>query len=1052
MRTDRPSPPRPSRVRARLRAVLVSSLVTLTVLGAAEGAIRVLAPTRVSCHRILDFLWTRGMEEGYLLDEEEFRLGQGIQTGTQLRLPNHALSPQLRDVEAYHVGYDAMGLRNPGKAVGAAVGETGASYRLLCLGDSVTYGSGVEWGETYCAQLGARIEAAQPHLEVEIVNAGLPGYAAAHGYDLYRKRLQGLRFDLAVVAFGFNDHRLDTLREDVKDGETPRRRSSSRRLFRSSALAMMLGSLSEGAASGSRPAGPLNLEDGEGFIAIDPDAFGRTLREIEELLRGDGAKVVFLCTEPSLAYFPRFDEYVAAYRELEREGRRVVFARDVYARHPRRAQVKEWFDGQPNWTDELSSYGAEGEAKDRVLPYHELHADIVHPNRAGHQTLADALYGVAVEADWLAPRTRGEPWTLDGRVAAAMPVGDVGIVVTSSVDGLGWPWWVVYPFSPGPTRAPASAELARTTATRDGVYRVDGLEHAKVYVFAYAPADVYPPSARSWIGRAAVNPVGGALADGGSVDIVLRPMELVDFSKPRPRSSGPTDESAGVLIEVAADSGIVQRAQIHGPMDDLATALPSGCAFLDVDGDGDDDLFVPTVLADGLGGLWINAGAGQFVRGETVAGDHGLGHPMGVAAADYDGDGLADLLVGGTRRSLLLHNRGGGSFTVDDRLDTPADGFASQPVFVDLDGDADLDLLIARLTQTDAWGLPHPQSREASGDSGISATPHGYPRPTPLAYLQQESGFVLESGYLLPPRPASVLGLAAFPLRNRLTAIVAATPVVSRVWSCGPDGCAIGKVEGLSLFGESVGGLAPGDYDNDGDLDLLATYWRLESTRLFRQERGTEEGAVAFQDATLDAGLDQVPGSPGFFGAMFGDLDLDGRLDLVLAGGDSAPDTQRPGKRALAESRVLLGRPDGTFEDISRRVGAAWPEPVSGRGICSGDLEGDGDVDFAVVQNDGEVLLWRNDLRRAGRWLEVRLVGRSPATSAVGARVTVTAGGQTLHRWVTSGGGYLSQSSATLHFGLGAAVAVDRVEVTWPDTSETVLRDVPVDQVIEVRP
>jgi enediyne biosynthesis protein E4 len=212
-----------------------------------------------------------------------------------------------------------------------------------------------------------------------------------------------------------------------------------------------------------------------------------------------------------------------------------------------------------------------------------------------------------------------------------------------------------------------------------------------------------------------------------------------------------------------------------------------------------------------------------------------------------------------------------------------------------------------------------------------------------------------------------------------------------------------------------------GDVDGDGLVDLLVV--DLEHSALYRNL-----GGGVFEDVTGVSGLNRLFGGKGGWAALLLDFDNDGHLDIFSANG--------AGEELILQPPLLLqndGR--GRFRDVGPLVGEYFRTRRSGRGAAIFDYDNDGALDIIVSHVDlqATAVLLRNDGGNENNWFGLKLVGNGGPASAVAAKVTLTAGGRTQVRINQPGTAYLSYNDPRLHFGLGAASRVDRLEIRWPD-------------------
>jgi hypothetical protein len=252
----------------------------------------------------------------------------------------------------------------------------------------------------------------------------------------------------------------------------------------------------------------------------------------------------------------------------------------------------------------------------------------------------------------------------------------------------------------------------------------------------------------------------------------------------------------------------------------------------------------------------------------------------------------------------------------------------------------------------------------------------------------------------------------------------------------------------LDDHGKALSGMgaAAADYDGDGWLDIFRTNFSDERETLYRN-RGRGE----FDDATAGAGMAHNTRFVGW-GAGFFDFDHDGWKDLLLVNGHVFPEVDRLGIDIRFRDRAILYRNlgDSKFADVSSSSGPAILEPHAARGAAFGDLDNDGSVEVLINNQNESPSLFRQSSPPAGAWIQLKLEGVRSNRSGLGARVRVIAGGRTQQDEVRSGGSYLSHSDLRLHFGLGEARLVERIEIEWPSGARQVLRDVPASREVVI--
>ncbi|HEX9639289.1 MAG TPA: CRTAC1 family protein, partial [Acidobacteriota bacterium] len=242
-------------------------------------------------------------------------------------------------------------------------------------------------------------------------------------------------------------------------------------------------------------------------------------------------------------------------------------------------------------------------------------------------------------------------------------------------------------------------------------------------------------------------------------------------------------------------------------------------------------------------------------------------------------------------------------------------------------------------------------------------------------------------------------------------------------------------------------GIGLGDVDGDGRLDLTITNFSDDYNTLYRNL-----GAGFFLDATYPAGLGEATFAYLGWGTHLFDADQDGDLDLFVANGHVWPEAEDPASGTWYRQRnqLFLNRGDGRFVEVTARAGPGFELRESSRGSALLDLEGDGDLDLVIVNQDAPPTLLVNQ-SKGGHFLAVELEGTESNRDALGAKLHLLAGGRTQVRERVGADSYLSQSQLREHFGLGAATRIDRLEVIWPSGRRQLLENLEADQVLQLR-
>jgi tetratricopeptide (TPR) repeat protein len=469
-----------------------------------------------------------------------------------------------------------------------------------------------------------------------------------------------------------------------------------------------------------------------------------------------------------------------------------------------------------------------------------------------------------------------------------------------------------------------------------------------------------------------------------------------------------------------------------------------GVGLLDYDGDGWIDVyavqggpFPPAGPAGGDGDrLFRNRGNGAFedttARSGIASFPKGYGH--GVTVGDYDNDGRPDLFITRWRSYALYHNRGDGRFedvTRQAGLGGDRD-WPTSAAFADLDGDGDLDLYVCHYLLYDPSKPKRCEHPESPGNH--ECMPRDFPSLPDHVFRNDGGRFVdvtSQARFVDPDGRGLGVVAADFDDDNRIDLYVAndmsanylfQNRGVFRFEETGEVAGAAASADGLYKSGM---GIACGDLDGDGALDLAVTNFFGESTTFYRNL-----GSGLFVDQTAAIDL-LAPSRPLLgFGTGFADVNNDGWLDLLSTNGHIHD--LRPRIPWTMPLQLLLGGPGGRLADVSARAGEPFGRLHPGRGLAFGDLDNDGRVD-AVVLNQNEPLVYlHNRTEHPGHFIRFSLEGTRSNRDGVGARVTIDCGGRRRMSERIGGGSYQSASDPRIHFGLGASRQVDSVEVRWP--------------------
>ena len=424
-----------------------------------------------------------------------------------------------------------------------------------------------------------------------------------------------------------------------------------------------------------------------------------------------------------------------------------------------------------------------------------------------------------------------------------------------------------------------------------------------------------------------------------------------------------------------------------------------------------------------------------------------------MCAGDYDNDGSTDLYVTYFGQNVLYRNRGDATFadvTREAGLATDGVRWGSGCSFVDIDRDGLLDLFVANYLRFDLQTAPEPGGGANCLWKGIPVNcgPKGLPTDTNLLYRNSGNGTFTDiserSGVArVTGRYPMTAAAADFNADGWPDIYVACDSTAAILYRNNKDGSFTDiAVESGTAYNEDGNpqagmGLAAGDYNNDGLIDLVKTHFADDIPALYRNL-----GKGLFEDAATAAGLN-VQNRYVEWGAGLSDFDNDGFADLLYVTGNVYPEIEKLLDRYPHRGPRIVFRNSGArFEDVSAASGSGATTPHSSRGAAFGDIDNDGDVDVVIMNMNEPPSLLRNEYAGGNGWIQVALEGRTSNRSGLGATVIVTAGGIRQARAVLSQSSYYSHDDLRVHFGLGSRSRVDEIEVRWPSGRVQRLKDV----------
>ena len=510
-----------------------------------------------------------------------------------------------------------------------------------------------------------------------------------------------------------------------------------------------------------------------------------------------------------------------------------------------------------------------------------------------------------------------------------------------------------------------------------------------------------------------------------------------------------TAQSGIKFVHFKGNEGISINREEFGP----------GLCVADFDGDGWQDIYFVNgrdLYNRGVSvrnALYHNNGDGTFTDVADKAGTPGTGYGLGCVWGDYDNDGFPDLYVTQYGRNVLYHNNGDGTFTdATDKAGVSGMDFGTMfhagATFFDYDRDGKLDLYVGGYV---ALG---PDAKRYCNLGGVksSCPPSAYGGSPDVLYHNNGDGTfanVTKKAKIYQPEGKNLsVGAADYDNDGWPDIFVANDGLYAYLYHNEHNGTFVeqGLPAGMAVAGQgqimAAMCISLGDYDNDGWLDLYISDFQKSSDHLWRNS-----GKGYFDEVSGPAGITIPTREVLSFGGGFFDYDNDGWLDIFIANGHVYPEVEQvtPEIRYKQTNTLFHNEANGKFLEVSKQAGAGFEKPYVGRGVAFADFDNDGFMDLVVGNNGDPPLLLHNSGGNGNHFINFKLVGTKSNRDAMGARIRILAGGISQIREIAGGGSYLSQSDLRANFGIGKAMKIDTVEVSWPSGQKQTFRNLDAD-------
>jgi enediyne biosynthesis protein E4 len=503
--------------------------------------------------------------------------------------------------------------------------------------------------------------------------------------------------------------------------------------------------------------------------------------------------------------------------------------------------------------------------------------------------------------------------------------------------------------------------------------------------------------------------------------------------------------------------------QRHAP-----ETMAGGVAVFDYNNDGNLDIFftngadINTLQKSSpkyYNRLFRNNGDGTFVDVTEKAGLAGTGYDTGVAIGDYDNDGYEDIFVAGVYRNTLYHNNGDGTFTdVTEKAGLAQLDKQYGPLWsvgaawVDVNNDGLLDLFVVNYLKWDGTKEP-PCTFEGKPEY---CHPKYYKELPNQLFLNKGNGKFVDisasSGIRSHLGKGMAAGIADYDGDGLPDLFVSNDKLFNFLFHNKGNGKfeEVGFETGVALpeHGNLISGMGVDfrDFNNDGYPDIAVVALDTETFPLYQNDR-----KGGFVEVTAKSGMSLLSNPMAGYSANIADFDNDGWKDIFVSRGDVQSPAMAARRHIDQPNTVFRNLPGGKWSALTEEAGFAAVPAKRHRGSAFGDFNHDGKLDLVVTALSAPAEIWMNDSPGENHWLELSLQGTRSNRDGIGAKIRISAGGQSQFNHVTTASGYASSSAGPVHFGLGAAKVVDELEIRWPSGTIQKLKNLPADQILHLK-